>query len=346
MKPKSGSSIKNVPGLRLLADIGATNARFALARRGRDPYAFQVLKTRDYASPAEAIAAYLSRKSRGRLPETAVIAIAGPITGDHVTFTNAPWAFSISDLQGATAIENLSIINDFEALAWALPVFAAADLRKFGRGRRDANAARVVFGPGTGLGVACFVPGRKASHPSGLAVASEGGHMTVAAGTPREVALIEALGARFGHVSAERVISGPGLRYIYDALTIIDGAAPQDLGTFGIPAITERARSGRDPLAAETMSIFSSLAGSFAGNLALAYGARGGVYLAGGVIPRLGPLFDLRAFRRRFTDKGRYRDWLAAIPTYLILHPHQTMVGLAHYLDVLEDAPGRRSCDT
>ncbi len=243
-------------------------------------------------------------------------------------------------------MDDLHVINDFEALAWALPIFAGKDIRKFGQGRRDANAARVVCGPGTGLGVACFVPRRKASFPSGLAVASEGGHMTIAAGTPREVALIEVLGARFGHVSAERVISGPGLRYIYESLTAIDGAALPELGPYGFAAITKLARSGRDPLASETMAIFSSLAGSFAGNLALAYGARGGVYLAGGVIPRLGALFDLRAFRRRFTNKGRYRDWLAAIPTYLILHPHQTMVGLAHFLDVLEDATGRRSCDT
>ncbi len=319
---------KPVPGLRLLADIGGTNARFALARRGRDPYAFHVLRTRDYGGPAQAIAAYLRRKARSRLPETAVIAVAGPITGDVINLTNAPWKFSIEDLRRASNIDDLHALNDFEALAWALPAFTGPDIRKFGQGRPDKSAPRVVFGSGTGLGVACFLPPGKAPPHPAVAVATEGGHMSIAPGTARERALIEALGKRFGHVSAERVISGPGLRYIYEALAAIDGADAPDPDSFGVAAVTRRAESGRDPLATETMAIFSSLAGSFAGNLALAFAARGGVYLAGGVIPRLGPMFDLRAFRRRFTDKGRYHDWLAAIPTYLIHHPHQTMVGL------------------
>ncbi len=338
MSPRNRPNGNAVPGLRLLADIGATNARFALARRGRNPYAFHVLRTKEYGGPAPAIAAYLGRKSRSGRPQNAVIAVAGPVAGDRVKFTNAPWAFSISDLKRASNIDDLHVLNDFEALAWALPALAGPDIRKFGRGRRDIGASRVVFGPGTGLGVACFIPPAQAPPHPALAVASEGGHMSIAAGTPRERALIEALGKRFGHVSAERVISGPGLRYIYEALAAIDGVDAPDPASFGVAAVTRRARSGRDPLAAETMAIFSALAGSFAGNLALGFGARGGVYLAGGVIPRLGPLFDLRAFRRRFVDKGRYHDWLAAIPTYLILHPHQTMVGLAHYLDTLEDA--------
>ena len=162
--------------------------------------------------------------------------------------------------------------------------------------------------------------------------------MSIAPGTARERALIATLGKRFGHVSAERVISGPGLRYIYEALAAIDGVDAPDPDSFGVAAVTRRAKSGLDPLATETMAIFSSLAGSFAGNLALAFAARGGVYLAGAVIPRQGPMFDLRAFRRRFTDKGRYHDWLAAIPTYLINHPHQTMVGLMGYLDAIEGA--------
>ncbi|MCZ6495706.1 MAG: glucokinase [Alphaproteobacteria bacterium] len=327
-----------VPGLRLLADIGGTNARFALARRGRDPYAVQVLGTKDYGGPAQAIAAYLGHKARGRRPESAVIAVGGPVVGDRVKFTNAPWSFSISDLRRASAIDDLFVLNDFEALAWALPALRGTDIRKFGRGLRDPHAPRVVFGPGSGLGVACFVPQGRAPPHTDLVVSSEGGHMSIAAGTPRESALIEALAARFGHVSWERVISGPGLPNIYRALAAIDGVAVPDPASLGAAAVTRRARSGRDPLASETMAIFSGLAGSFAGNLALGYGARGGIYLAGGVIPRLGALFDLRAFRRRFMDKGRYRDWLAAIPTYLVLHPRQTMVGLAHYLDMLEDA--------
>lgn len=334
-KSPSGNA---APGLRLLADIGGTYARFALARRGRGPYAFQVLRTRDYRGPEQAIGAYLRAKAPGKRPGSAGIAVGGPVLGDRIKFTNAPWAFSISGLRRASAIENLHALNDFEALAWALPALSGSDLRKFGSGRRDHHAPRVVFGPGTGLGVSCFVPRAKFPPHADLVVASEGGHMTLAAETARESALVEALAARFGHVSAERVISGPGLRNIYEALIAIDGGVPARPNSVGVPAVTRRARLGRDPIAAETMAIFSALAGSFAGNLALAYGAHGGVYLAGGVIPRLGSLFDLRAFRRRFVEKGRYRDWLSAIPTYLVLHPQQTMVGLAHYLDILEDA--------
>ena len=141
-----------LPGLRLFADIGGTNARFALARRGRNPYAFDVLKTKDFRGPAQAITAYLRRKALGRRPESAVIAVGGPVCGDQIKFTNAPWAFSISDLHRASAIDDIFVLNDFEALAWALPALSAADVRKFGRGRRDSIAPRVVFGPGTGLG--------------------------------------------------------------------------------------------------------------------------------------------------------------------------------------------------
>ncbi|MDX1484951.1 MAG: glucokinase [Alphaproteobacteria bacterium] len=326
------------PGLCVIADIGGTNARFALAQRGAKPHAFHVLRTKDYPGPAEAIAAYLKRKAQGARPQTAVIAVAGPVTGDGVKFTNADWAFSIRDLRRKSGIGELHVLNDFEALAWALPAYSGDDIRKFGRGRRDEGAPRVVFGPGTGLGVACFLPRGWSPPHAPMAIATEGGHMSIAAHTPREVALVEALRDRFGHVSAERVISGPGLRYVYEALAAIDGIAPPDPDSFGVAAVTRRARRGRDPLAKETVAIFSAMAGGFAGNLALAYGARGGVYLAGGVIPRLGPLFDLRAFRRRFVEKGRYRDWLAAVPTYLVVHPQQAMVGLLNYLDVIWQA--------
>ncbi len=321
-----------IKGLRLLADIGGTNARFALARRDKAPYARHVLRTKAFASPAEAIEAYLRLKARGRRPESAAIAVAGPLGGDLVKFTNAPWAFSIAALRRDTGIEALFVLNDFEAQAWALPAYRGGDLLKFGQGKAVKGAPQVVFGPGTGLGVACFLPEAR------YALATEGGHMSIAPGNAREAAVISAMGGRFGHVSAERVVSGPGLRYIYEALAMIDGVPPLPQEEFGVGAITRRARRGRDPLAAETMAIFSSLAGSFAGNLALAYGARGGVYLAGGVIPRLGPLFDRRAFRRRFTDKGRFHGWLAAIPSYLVTHPQQAMVGLAHFLDRRADA--------
>ncbi|MDH3241546.1 MAG: glucokinase [Alphaproteobacteria bacterium] len=323
-------------GLRLLADIGGTNARFALARQGKPPHAAHLLRTKEYRGPAEAIAAYLRLKARVRLPTAGAIAVAGPIQGDAVSFTNAPWKFSIRDLRRETGIAALAVLNDFEALAWALPAFGRADVLKFGQGRPVKGAPLVALGPGTGLGVGCFLPG------ADFALATEAGHISLAAGNPREASVIAVLAQRFGHVSAERVVSGPGLRYVYEALAAIDGAPPFDADAIGVAAVTGRARTGEDPLAVETVRMFSSLFGSFAGDMALAYGARGGVYIGAGVIPRLGPMFDRRAFRRRFTDKGRFHGWLARIPTYLVVHPQQTMVGLAQYLD-RQDAPTRRT---
>jgi glucokinase len=335
MDKKTASKARPAKGLRLLADIGGTNARFALARPGKPAYGAHVLRTKEYGGPAQAVAAYLRLKAGGRLPAAGAIAVAGPIQGDSVTFTNAPWRFSIRDLRRETGIVDLAVLNDFEALAWALPAFGPKDIEKFGQGRPVPGAPQVTLGPGTGLGAGCYLP------EVDFVLATEAGHMSVAAGNPREASVIAVLAERFGHVSAERVVSGPGLRYVYEALAALDGAPPLDPEAFGVAAITRRARSREDPLAVETVEIFCSLAGSFAGDLALAYGARGGVYLGAGVIPRLGPMFDRRAFRRRFTAKGRFHGWLARIPTYLVVHPQQTMVGLAHCLDRQDAERGR-----
>jgi glucokinase len=180
--------------------------------------------------------------------------------------------------------------------------------------------------------VSCFVPAA-AGRPTALA--TEGGHSTLAAGNTREAAVIEALRTRFGHVSAERVLSGPGLSNLYTGLAQCDGETLVQRRKPG--AIARAARAGKDHRAVETVKIFSALMGQFGGDVALKFGARGGVYIAGGVIGRLGPAFDTTLFRRRFEDKGRYRDWLAAVPTSIITHPRPAMVGLVRYLD---DAAG------
>jgi glucokinase len=180
--------------------------------------------------------------------------------------------------------------------------------------------------------VSCFVPDA-AGGPAALA--SEGGHASLAAGTAREAAVIEVLRKRFGHVSAERLLSGPGLANIYAALSQLDAAA---LSTPMKPgAIARAARDGSDPRAREAVATFSALAGQFAGDIALTFGARGGVYVAGGVIPRLGDAFDIRLFRRRFEAKGRFATWLQRVPTWLVTHPRPAMPGLARYLDLVWD---------
>lgn len=316
---------------RLLADIGGTFARFALQTPGRAPARYRMLRTADYSGPAAAIAKYLALVRPARRPAVAAIAVAAPVLGDRIALTNAAWSFGTARLARAAGFDRLHVVNDFEALAWALGALATIGrdgLCKIGRGHAVAGAPRAVFGPGTGLGVACFVP-PAAGGPAVLA--SEGGHVTLAPGTDREAAVIAALAERFGHVSAERLLSGPGLANIYAALARIDGAGP--LPPMKPGDIARAARSGRDARARETADMFSALAGQFAGDIALTFGARGGVYIAGGVIPRLGSAFDARLFRRRFEAKGRFAAWLRPVPSWLIVHARPAFVGLAHYLD-------------
>ncbi|MDH3241334.1 MAG: glucokinase [Alphaproteobacteria bacterium] len=314
-------------GYRLLADIGGTHARFALQRRGRQPGRFRMMETGAYPGLVPALKAYLGHWP-GLRPEAAAFAVAAPLTGDRVRFTNAAWSFSRSALAGRTGIARVHVLNDFEALAWALPGLGGKDLAKIGRGRTQAGAPQAVFGPGTGLGVACFVP-EAAGGP--LVLATEGGHATLAAGTDREAAILAGLRRRFGHVSAERALSGPGLANLYGALAALDGG---DRAKAPAPAaIARAARAGRDAVAVEACAMFSALLGQVAGDLALQFGARGGVHVAGGVIKGLGAAFDRRLFRRRFEAKGRYKDWLAAVPSYLITHPRPAMAGLARFLE-------------
>ncbi|MQA64687.1 MAG: glucokinase [Alphaproteobacteria bacterium] len=317
---------------RLLADIGGTNARFALQRPGQPPARYRVLKTADHPGLGVAIARYLALVRPARIPDVAAIAVAAPVLGDAIALTNSSWSFSTDAVARAAGLTRLHVLNDFEVLAWALATFGRDDLRKIGRGRPAAQAPCAVFGPGTGLGVSCFLP-EAAGGPAALA--SEGGHTSLAAGTAREAAVIEVLRKRFGHVSAERLLSGPGLANIYWALTRLDNAADAELMKPGV--IAREARHANDPRALEAVAMFSALAGQFAGDLALTFGARGGVYVAGGVIPRLGTAFDTGLFRRRFEAKGRFGSWLQRVPTWLITHPRPAMPGLARYLDLVWD---------
>lgn len=318
--------------LRLLADIGGTNARFALQKPGRKPVRYRVLKTADHAGPAEAVAQYLSAFGNFPRPTAAALAIAGPVTGDRIRLTNSKWAFSVRALKRKAGLEHLWLLNDFEALAWSLDVLKPADLEKMGGKRAAAGAPRAVFGPGTGLGVSCLLPDNPDKPGGPRALATEGGHASAAAGNPREDAVIARLHERFNHVSVERMLSGPGLANIYRALAEVDGETRK---TWPSPdRVTALALDGKDARARETVRMFAAMTGSFAGDLALLYGARGGVYVGGGVIGHLGKAFDRRLFRRRFEAKGRFRGWLADIPAYLIRHPSPAMLGLGRFLDL------------
>lgn len=316
---------------RLIADIGGTNARFALLDGGGGgPRAVRVLACGDHPDLAAAARAYLDATAPDPAPVRAAIAVASPVTGDAVAMTNRGWSFRISDLERTLGLDRLEVINDFAALALAAPALGANDVTRIGGGRPQPGWPIAVLGPGTGLGVSGLVP----TGDGWIPLATEGGHATLAPADDRERALAAALAAQFGHVSIERAVSGPGLVNLYRALASRDGARAED----ATPAsIAGRALAGADPRCVEALDTFCAMLGTAAGNLALCLGARGGVYIGGGIVPRLGAAFAASPFRRRFEDKGRFRDYLRPIPAYVVTREHPALLGLEVLLD---GAPG------
>jgi len=306
---------------RLLGDIGGTNARFAWqAGDGAPLQDIAALATADHASVGAAITHYLAATGRSAPPWCA-IGIANPITGDRVQMTNSHWSFSIAALQAELGFERLLVINDFTALALALPDLQPSDLRQLGGGAAVPDSAIALVGPGTGLGVSGLLPGARPG--AWVPLQGEGGHVTLAAANDREEAVLGVLRERFGHASAERAVSGMGLEALHAALTTLDApasapAALPAVATLPAAEITARALAGSDARCAEAVALFCGFLGSVAGNLALTLGARGGVYIGGGIVPRLGALFEGSAFRERFEAKGRFRAYLAQIPVFVI----------------------------
>jgi len=299
---------------RLLGDVGGTNARFAWQDCAGAPLRdIATLPTADHASLADAITAYL--KSLGRaVPPWCAIGIANPITGDRIQMTNCHWAFSISGMRQALGFERLIVINDFTALALALPDLQASELRQFGGGTSTPGAPMALIGPGTGLGVSGLIPGDAPGR--WVPLQGEGGHVTLAASNAREAAVLQVLRDEFGHASAERAVSGQGLEALYAAVCKLDAVA----GFVRLPAaeVSQRALAGQDAQCVEALDLFCGFLGNVAGNLALTLGAVGGVYIGGGIVPRLGDAFTRSRFRGCFEDKGRFRGYLEAIPVYVI----------------------------
>ncbi len=310
-------------GLALVADIGGTNARFGLIDDS-GIHDSRIFRCADFPSLEAAAEAYLGTHPSVR-PRRAAFCVAGPVTGDHVVITNLPWSFSVERVRATLGLERLKVINDFTAVALSVPRLREDDRMQVGDGAPEAGAVIGILGPGSGLGVSGLVPGPK----GWTALAAEGGHTTMAPVSDRESAVLEQLRKKYDHVSAERVLSGPGLVNLYEALSIIDGREPARL----TPAeVTGKGTDGSDAHCAEAVEMFCAMLGTVAGNLALTLGARGGVYIAGGVVPKLGPVFAHSRFRKRFTEKGRMRDYLAPIPTYVITHELPAFLGLAEAL--------------
>jgi glucokinase len=306
--------------IRLLADIGGTNARFALDVDGKIQQD-RVLACADYIDIGTAVRSYLSVNNVK--PVEAAFAIAAPLHGDLVRMTNHVWQFSVSALRQELGLARLAVLNDFTALALALRYLPANELQQVGGGPPSANAPIALIGAGTGLGVSGLIPGDGKWYP----LQGEGGHVTIAAMNDREAAVLSILRARLGHVSAERVLSGPGLLNLYQALCTLDNCA----ATLTSPAdITQQGLSNTDKPSRAALELFCAMLGTAASNLALTLGAVGGVYIGGGIVPRLKGFFAQSAFRQRFEDKGRYENYLAPIPAFVIHSELPAFVGLAH----------------
>lgn len=334
-----------VANSRLVGDVGGTNARFALLDDAGTPHATRTLRTDDFPSLSAAIGIYLAEQDIDKVDEAAV-AVATPVVGDAVKLTNNHWSFSIEETRTQMGMERLHVINDFTALALSVNHLPADELVKIGNGTAVDNHAIAVIGPGTGLGVSGLVP--CGSHWNALQ--GEGGHVSLGVRTAREFAVYEQLMQKFRHVSAERFLSGPGLVNIVKALRELDGLptrdfSPAEVTEFGAyrflneqsntvaSADTNDISEADQQSCEEALQIFCSLLGSCAGNLVLTLGAEGGVYIGGGIVPKLGEFFAHSEFRHEFEAKGRMQGYLEKVPSYVIHSPYPALVGAAQLLN-------------
>ena len=304
----------------LLADIGGTNARFALMNDG-EIGAIGHLKVADFPNMTEAIATFLASRVPDHRPNAAVLGVAGPVENNRCTITNSGWSIDGGDLQRTFGFEAVRLLNDFEVVAWSLPELQTQDIYPLGEQSIGRGAPMLALGPGTGFGAAClFSPGGMQ-----FAAATEAGHATLPATSDREEQVIGFLRRRFSHVSIERVLSGTGLVNLYEALASIDGATVPERDA---AAITKGALDASCGICEVTLDMFCSWLGSVAGDLALTFSARGGVYIAGGIVPRITNHLSRSSFRRRFESKGRFESYLRDIPTRVIVRADESFIGL------------------
>ena len=318
----------------LLADIGGTNARFGWLGAGQaNPGHVRTLPTTGYASPAAAARHYLQGLADElgpayAPPRAAAWAVATAVGSDDIRFTNSGWAFSRAAARAELGLDELLVLNDFEALALSLPHLQAHQVQHFGGPARGLpDAALAVIGPGTGLGVAGLLP----SAQGWLAIPGEGGHASLSAADDFDAAVLAAVRRVHAHVSAERLLSGIGLPVLYAAVGQVLGlpALPRTAGE-----VVQAALQGGDAVCERTVDCFCALLGSFAGNVTLTLGARGGVFIGGGIVPRLGERFFTSPFRQRFEAKGRFQAYLQAVPTALITDTLAALTGAAYALEV------------
>ncbi|NQV48253.1 MAG: glucokinase [Rhodospirillaceae bacterium] len=320
---------------RLVADIGGTHARFALVGAlGNTPTQVQTLQTSSFPGIVEAVSHYLESISAPH-PSTACIAVACPVAGDDIRLTNNNWAFSVEQARKSLGLKQLRVVNDFKALAAAVPHLRTDECIQIGNGHSIANYPISVLGPGTGLGVATVtVTGSDGGH---TVLDGEGGHVGFAPANKRETEILREFVKRYDRVSIERILSGSGLEILHKVLADIDGTAPPEHDT---AFIIKQAVDGACPRCRETIDIFCTILGGFAGDVALMTGSRGGVYIGGGIAPRIINILGGSPFRSRFEGKGRMSGFVKDIPTYLITAPNPALKGAVMLLDLSQRPSG------
>lgn len=322
----------------IVADIGGTNARFALVRTVGDGVQavseleqIKILPGADFATFSDALSAYLE-SLEGPKPLSACIAIASPIDGDEIHMTHLPWSFSIKQIQKQFGFQLFEVMNDFKAVAIGTSVVSSQDLVLVKSGVSGPFENRAIIGPGTGLGVSglSYVQSTK----SWLPISGLGGHVNLPAVNDFECEIIKLVGQKFDHVSAEVLISGSGLVTLYNAICEVEGCEAKTLS----PAeVTQEALSESDAQCLLTLETFCAFLGTVAGNVALTFGAKGGVYIAGGIVPRVAYFIKKSPFSDRFVHKGVMSEYLSNIPVNLIVNTHVGLLGAAVWLTEMLD---------
>ena len=308
----------------LIGDIGGTNARFAILLDAyAEPKEFPSVRTADFASLDEAIEAAVLDRTSVR-PLSALLAVAGPVDGDEIALTNHGWVVRPRRMFETLGLEEVVVLNDFEAQALGVVALGPEHMEKIGGGAPEEEASRVVLGPGTGLGVAGLVHARHIWIP----VPGEGGHVDIGPRSPRDFAVFPHIETIEGRISGEQMLCGRGLVNIYRAVAAAGGAAPR----FSTPAeITGAALAGEDGVAGEALGMFVTCLGRLAGDMALVFMSRGGVFLTGGIVQKIVPALKDGRFRAAFEDKAPHSELMRAMPVYVVTHPLAALAGLAAY---------------
>jgi glucokinase len=306
----------------LIADIGGTNARFALVDDAESqPFEAKTLRCADYDTLVDATEAYLKQVNYPR-PQQAAFSMATPVSGDQLEMTNHIWRFSIRQTRRLLGFGSLKVLNDYTALALALPHFSTNDCLQIGGDQKPQGPVMAVLGPGTGLGVSAVTKAGNLWVP----LQGEGGHVSYGPLDDREAGVITIMRRKLEHVSAESLISGPGISLLYQSIATLDGIPVAPIEPKEITAMAIQRNSA---VAEEAVSMFCGILGTVAGNLALTLGARGGVFIGGGIVPQLGECFSQSSFRSRFEKHGRFTQYLQKIPTHVIQSKYPALQGAA-----------------